>query len=102
MSRSCCATLDGLSCLVSVFEHILSFVLLCIKASFEALPPAFKFTLSLSAYCVVGWVGWAAPNRCVTVLCQIILIMRLNGGEVAEQQEMKIGKYVKLFTGGMK
>lgn len=27
---------------------------------------------------------------------------RLNGGEVGEQQEMKIGKYVKLFTSGMK
>lgn len=67
------------------------------KDSFEALPPAFKFTLSLSAYCAEGWGGWGAPNRCVTLLCQIFLITRLNGGEVGEHQEMKIGKYVKLF-----
>lgn len=64
---------------------------------------AFKFTLSLSAYCFVGWVGWGAPNRCVTVVCQTILIMRWDEGEVGEQQEMKIGKYLKkLFSGGMK
>lgn len=46
-----------------------------------------------------GWVDWRAPNRCVTALWQTILmrIIRLNGGEVRQQREMKMGKYVKLF-----
>lgn len=83
----------------SLFPHSLLFALLFIKASFQTLSPAFKFTLPLSAYCAVSWEGWGAPNRCVTALCQIKVIMRLNEGEVGEQQEMKIGKYVKTCYG---